>query len=311
MATMIASIASSILPIVAVLLLGKVVSAMRLVSDDGWLGVESITYYLLFPALIVKTLATANFDELDWRLPITLITAQFLMAAAAILFSKLLDQPGERIGIHVQSAVRWNTFIALAVAQDLLGGSGVFLVAAAAATMVPTANFLSILALSRFSSTHMGAGRLLRQVMANPLILAFVVGLIIYALKIELAPGVATIMNILAQAAVATGLLASGAYIQLRNGSMHISALLGWSMFRLLGLPLLAGGIALALAVQSNVFIAVLIATAVPTASNGAILARKLGGDATLAANLIAFQTLMAPVSITAILWGANAIGLS
>jgi predicted permease len=308
---MIASVLSAIVPIVAILLLGKAIARLGLVTDEGWLGIESITYYVLFPALIIKTLASADFAGLDWRLPATLISAQILMAAAAIVLSKLLDQPRERIGVHVQSAVRWNTFIALAVAQDLLGGAGVFLIAAAAAAMVPTANLLSILALSRFSITQMGAGSLLRQVIANPLILAFVVGLAIYALKIELAPGVATIMDILAQAAIATGLLASGAYIQLRNGSMPMSALLGWSMFRLVGLPLLAGGIALALDVQPSVFLVVLIVTAVPTASNGAILARKLGGDATLAANLIAFQTLLALISFTAILWAAKSAGLS
>jgi len=115
----------------------------------------------------------------------------------------------------------------------------------------------------------------------------------------------------LAKGAVATGLLASGAYVQLRHGTTPVALLLGWSMVRLLGLPLLAGGIAFALDVPPHVLLAVLIATAVPTASNGAILARKLGGDTTLAANLIAFQTVLALVTFTAILWAAKAAGLS
>jgi predicted permease len=308
---MIASVLTAIVPIVAILLLGKAIARLGLVSDEGWLGIETITYYVLFPALIVKTLAFADFDGLDWRLPATLIAAQLLMAAASVGLGKLLDQSGDRIGVYVQSAVRWNTLIALAVAQDLLGQAGLFLIAAAAAAMVPTANLLSVLALSRFSNTQMRAGQLLRQVIANPLILAFVVGFALYWLDIDLAPGAASFLDMLAKGAVATGLLASGAYVQLRHGTTPVALLLGWSMVRLLGLPLLAGGIAFALDVPPHVLLAVLIATAVPTASNGAILARKLGGDTTLAANLIAFQTVLALVTFTAILWAAKAAGLS
>jgi malonate transporter len=308
---MMISVLAAIVPIVAILLLGKAVAKLRLITNEGWLGVESIPYYVLFPALIVRTMAFADFDGLDWRLPATLIGAQLLMAVASIVLAKVLNQPGERIGVYVQSGVRWNTFIALAVAQDLLGKHGIFLIAAAAAAMVPTANLLSIVALSRFSNAKMGAAALLRQVIANPLIVSFVVGIVIYGLEIELAPSIATFLDILARAAIATGLLASGAYIQVRSGATPVSALLGWSMFRLLGLPLIAGAIAFALDMPPVAFLVVLIATAVPTASNGAILARKLGGDAILAANLIALQTLLAVASFTAILWGAAALGLT
>lgn len=307
---MIVAILSAILPIVAILLLGKAVAMMRVISDEGWLGLESITYYVLFPALIVSKLAVANFDGLDWRMPVTLMISQIFMAMATIALSKVLQQSGERIGVFVQSGVRWNTFIAVALAQDLLGKEGIFLIAAAAATMVPASNLLSIVALSRFSGGRMGLVMLSRQVIANPLILAFLAGLAINVSGIGLAPSVVSFMDVLAAGAVATGLLASGAYIQLRDGSTPISALLGWSMFRLLGLPLAAGGAAYAFDVQPEIFLVVLIATAVPTASNGAILARKLGGDATLAANLIAVQTVLAVASFTAILWGAEALGL-
>ena len=64
------AILAAIFPIVAILLLGKAVGKMGLVSDEGWLGLESITYYVLFPALIISKLAIADFDGLDWRMPI-------------------------------------------------------------------------------------------------------------------------------------------------------------------------------------------------------------------------------------------------
>jgi len=152
---------------------------------------------------------------------------------------------------------------------------------------------------------------LIRQIMINPLIIASVIGLAINLLQISPTYSILNFMDILAGGAVATGLLASGAYVQLRNASTSVAELLGWSMFRLLGLPLTAGVIAFTFDVSPEMFLVVLIATAVPTASNGAILARKLGGDAMLAANLIAVQTILALVSFTGILWVAAAFGLT
>jgi predicted permease len=307
---MMEAVLSAIIPIVAILILGKAVDKAGWVSVEGWLGLERTTYFVLFPALIISKLAVADFQGVDWRMPIALISAQVLIAGSSIAFGKLLNQPGERIGVFVQSGVRWNTFIALALAQDLLGDSGVAMIAAAAAVMVPTSNLLSIAALSRFSDGSVGIGKLALDVILNPLIIASIVGLSINVAGITLAAGLMSFMDILSDGAVAIGLLATGAYVQLRNPSSSVPLVLGWSTFRLFGLPLLAGGIALALGVTPEIFLVILIATAVPTASNGAILARNLGGDATLAANLIAVQTILAIVSVMAIFFVAKALGL-
>lgn len=301
---------SAIVPIVAILLLGKVIAATRILSDEGWLGLESITYYVLFPALIVSKIAVADFSAVDWRMPVTLIGAQIIMAVATTALGLLSKQPGNRIGVFVQSGVRWNTFIALAIAQDIMGPSGIVLVAAAAAAMVPTANLLSIFALLRFSNGTTESSILFRQILANPLILAFVVGFALNQSGVGLTSEIASFLDILAQAAIAMGLLASGCHIHLRNGSTSHKVVFGWSLLRLFGLPLVAGLIAYALSPPREVLFVILIATAVPTASNGAILARKLGGDAPLAANLIAVQTVLALISVPVIFWIAEAMNL-
>lgn len=301
---------SAIMPIVAILLLGKMVAVTRILSDEGWLGLESITYYVLFPALIISKIAVADFSGVDWRMPVTLIAAQIIMAVASAALGLLSKQPGNRIGVFVQSGVRWNTFIALAIAQDIMGPTGLVLVAAAAAAMVPTANLLSIFALLRFSNGRVGSSILVKQVVGNPLILAFVVGYALNQSGLGLTAEIASFLDILAQAAIAMGLLASGCHIQLRNANASHTVVFGWSLLRLLGLPLLAGGIAYILSPPQEIFYVILIATAVPTASNGAILARKLGGDAPLAANLIAMQTILAVISLPVIFWMAEALNL-
>jgi len=304
------AVLAAIIPIVALLLLGKALSKTSVLSAEGWLGLESVTYYALFPALIIRELARADLSGVDWRMPVALVGAQIAIALGSFLVARVLRQPDNRIGVFIQSGVRWNTFIAFALAQDLMGPTGVALIAGAAAAMVPSANLMSILALIRFSHGRLDAGPLLKQIALNPLIIAFAIGLSINQFGIGLHASIESILKILAQAAIAIGLLATGSHMQLKGGGAPFRVTLGWSVLRLLALPLIAAAIAISLGVSPTMMMVILIATAVPTASNGAILARKLGGDAQLAANLIALQTVLAVLTVTGIFWAAEVLDL-
>ncbi|MCR9080298.1 MAG: AEC family transporter [Hyphomonadaceae bacterium] len=300
------SVLTALIPIVLILALGKGLSALNVVSQQGWLGLERITYFVLFPALIIGKLATVDFSALSLGMPVALVGAQLALGAISIALGLLFRQARDRIGVYVQSAVRWNTFIALALAQELMGGEGVALVVIAAAAMIPTANILSVSALLGFSDERIDAAELVKQIAINPLVIACVVGLSLNLLVIPILPSVTTAMDLLAQATIAAGLLTTGAAIEVKRRSASIANLLGWSLLRLLGLSLLAGLFAVWLGVTPTVLMAILIATAVPTASNGTILARQLGADASLAANLIVVQTVLSALTISGVFWFAQ-----
>lgn len=293
----------ALLPIAAILLLGKIVSNTSILSQEGWIGLEKITYFVLFPALIVSKLAVADFSNVDWRMPFALIAAQLTVSGLSILLGFALGAPRERIGVYVQSAARWNTFIALALAQELMGAQSVALVAVAAAGMIPIANVVSVAALMRFSSTEVKIVELLRKLAVNPLVLACVIGIGLNLSRLPLPSEAMNILDLLAQATIALGLLTTGAAIQVKGRSAPFVAVGSWSLLRLVGLPVVAGALAIALGISTEILLVMLIATSVPTASNGTILARQLGADANLAANLIACQTVFAIATITAILW--------
>lgn len=300
------SVLTALIPIVLILALGKGLSALKVVSEQGWIGLERITYFVLFPALIIGKLATVDFSDLSLGMPVALVGAQLALGAISIGLGLVLRQARDRIGVYVQSAVRWNTFIALALAQELMGGEGVALVVIAAAAMIPTANILSVSALLGFSGERVDAAELAKQIAINPLVIACVIGLSLNLLAIPILPSVSTAMDLLAQATIAAGLLTTGAAIEVKRRSASIVNLLGWSMLRLFGLSLLAGMFAVWLGVTPTVLMAILIATAVPTASNGTILARQLGADASLAANLIVVQTVLSALTISSVFWFAQ-----
>ena len=298
----------ALVPIAVILILGKVLASLKLLSAEGWIGLERITYFVLFPALIVSKLAVADFSEVDWRMPTALVGAQFALGAISFVGGALLGQGRDRLGVYVQSAVRWNTFFALALALELMGPTGLALVAIAAAVMIPTANILSVVALMQFSGTPVKPMKLLKELAVNPLVLACAIGLALNITQLRLPESAVEILDLLAQGTIALGLLTTGAAIQIKGRSAPLATVFGWSLLRLIGLPGLAGLLALSLGVSSSVFMAIMIATAVPTAVNGTILARQLGADAPLAANLVACQTVLAIGTISAVLWVAGTL---
>ena len=75
-----------------------------------------------------------------------------------------------------------------------------------------------------------------------------------------------------------------------------------WSLVRLLGLPAVTLMVGYAIGLTGTPLAIALICAATPTATNSYILARELGGDAPLAANLIAVQTVLAMLTMP-LLW--------
>lgn len=295
---------NALLPVMFMVALGQFLAWRNLPDRDGWRSIERLCYVALIPALIILVLSRAPFDEAPWKIALTLFMAQILMAGTGLLsmFWPGISRPA--IGSIIQSNSRWNTFIALTISGVLYGEEGLALTALCAAILIPMANVLSILALTHYGHNESGIKRHpFSELVRNPLVIACVIGAGLNVAGLQPSGIFETILTLVSDPAMALGLLAAGAginFIALRRAGFFT---LFWSLVRLIGMPVLTAVIARYLFGLEGVPLAVMIiATATPTATNGYILARQLGGDADLMANLIATQTVTAALTMPAIL---------
>ncbi|MEL6473389.1 MAG: AEC family transporter [Pseudomonadota bacterium] len=303
------SFINALIPVIAIVAIGQVMALRGIIAPDGWRAIERLSYVLLFPLLIIRALASAPFDEAPWLMAGALIAAQLITGGAGLLGGKLTRLSGPALGSVIQSNLRWNTFVALSIAGSLYGDAGLALVSIAAAAMIPTANILSVGALTRFADTPDGRKpNVLRDLATNPLIIACVVGAALNAANLAPTGVIDRTMGILAQATIALGLLAAGAGVDFGALKRAGARTVGWSLVRLLILPLSALGVALAFGLSGMKLGVLVIAAATPTATNGYILSRQLGGDAPLSANLIALQTVLAAGTMPALFWLAQSL---
>ncbi len=294
------SVALAVLPVFLLIFLGTFLFRRGWFGPDFWRDAERLTYFALFPALIVATLAKT---QLAWgeMLPMVLaIDGSILVVTGlALLLRPLLGMDGPQTGAFVQGVVRMNTYLGLAVSFALFGQEGLARAAVAVAAIVPLVNLVSVSVLVRWGERRGEVGvRLWRSLGTNPLILACVLGLGLNLSGIGLPPVAGPMLEILGRAALALGLLSVGAALD-PGAARKGGRLLGVSAaLKLLVLPALTWlgcvwlgvvGVSLAVAVLFN---------ALPTATSAYILARQLGGDHRLMAAIITGQTALAVFTI-------------
>lgn len=110
-------------------------------------------------------------------------------------------------------------------------------------------------------------------------------------------------LDLVAQAAIAIGLLCAGAALDFSSLNAARLRIAIWATVRLLGLPLFVVAIGSVVGLSGLPLFVAIIAAATPTATNGVVLARQMRGDAVLAANLVAIQSLLSVATIPLLLW--------
>jgi hypothetical protein len=288
-------------PLFALIVAGYLLRRQAFPNEAFWPGAERLNYFILFPALLLSSLATAPLDNPALpRLALAVMLGLGLAWLALLLVRRVRGWPAGRFGAFSQGTLRFNTYLGLAAVGSLSGQQGLTLAALMLALMVPTVNVLSVWSLT--AERGVSARSLLLPILKNPLILACLAGALINLSGIGLPGGSERLLGLLAAASLPLGLLCVGAALKPEQLSGEIPALLGNSLLRLLGMPLLAWAVAYGLQLPPMESTLLVLFFALPTAPTAYVLTRQLGGDSQLMAGLITLQTLLAAASLPLLL---------
>jgi len=223
------------------------------------------------------------------------------MTALTYALRPWLKVDGPAFSSVYQGAIRFNTYVGLAVALAVFHAEGGTAAALVMAIMIPLINVLCVLVLNAHAGGSATVNGVMRGLIANPLILACLTGIGLNLSGIGLPGGSAAVLEILARAALPLGLLAVGAGLRL-EGLRRPGLLATASALKLLVLPALVA--TLCWLVQPGALETAVLVTfaALPGASTAYILARQLGGDAPLIAAIVTVETAAALVTLPAVL---------
>ncbi len=187
------AIVAALAPVGMVIALGWGLRRAGFPGDALWAPAERLTYYVLFPALLVNNLANAPIAELRVA-TMALALAAALVSGAGLMMAlrRFLDVDGPAFTSLFQGAIRLNSYAGVAAAVALYGEAGLTLAAVALAVFIPTVNVLSVVVLSRYAGSKPAPWRSVAgSVARNPLILACVAGAALNGLQLGLPPWLA------------------------------------------------------------------------------------------------------------------------
>ena len=292
---------SALAPLVLLIALGYGLRRSGLAPDGSWPPVERLTYFVLFPALLVSRISAQGLPEGLGFAALATVGTVLLVAAGLFalrpLFSRL---SGPRYTALFQGGVRFNTYLSFAMAEGLLGENALAPLAWLAALMIVVINVLCVLAFARWGegakASSQGLGAVARALGTNPLILACLAGGLFAALG-GLPAALGDALSLLGSAALPLGLLAVGAALRAPRRVGDLEPVVVSSAVQFALKPVLALGLATVLGVPAPLQMVMLMLFAVPTATSAYILAQQLGGDGPATAAVITGQTLLALVA--------------
>jgi predicted permease len=283
-----------LLPDFLLIVCGFILCRFTPLNRPVWDGAEKLVYFLLFPALLFTAIVRSPL-ALGSLLP--LAGSGLALCAAGIAAAYALRLlPGVDVRLHAsgaQIAFRFNSYVALALAERLAGSQGVAWTALLVSVCVPLCNVAAVWPLAR----HGGHGYL-RELTRNPLILSTGAGLACNLLGLQLPELAALTLGRIGAAALPLGLMAVGAGLTLgalREGPGLAAALLS---IRHLLLPALALPLVLALRLPPGQQAVVVAFAALPTASSAYVLAVRMGGHGGFTAGLVTLSTLIGMLAL-------------
>ncbi|RJX68910.1 AEC family transporter [Vibrio sinensis] len=290
-------------PICLMLVLGVIFKRIGLINDNFIEVGSKLVFQVTLPAMLFVSIVTAKHDFsaasqfIGFGIISGIVFFLFTLISVRLFFKSSPDQ-----GVIIQGGFRANTgIIGIAYVANAFGSSGVALGALYVAATTFLYNIQAVICLSpRGSVSGMQALKMMGKTLTkNPLIIAISLGLLFYVLAIPVPTVITEAGNYLSKMTLPLALLCTG-------GSLNLSALKAekaaqWfaSSYKLVIAPILITSVAYWIGFRGIELGILFFMNASPVAAASYVMARSMGGNSILAANIIAFTTVASTITCT------------
>ncbi|HEX4944156.1 MAG TPA: AEC family transporter [Usitatibacteraceae bacterium] len=288
-----------ILPNFVLILVGLALARGFDYGRGFWEGLEKLVYFVLFPALLLRSLAVSTLDLASLGKVVACAWAVMLLGMALGWLARPLFRLEARVAASCfQCAFRFNSYIGFAVAGSVFGSPGVATAALVFGTVIPLANLGAVGMLAAHARTNLWL-----ELARNPLVMSTLAGFAWNLAGVPMPGFLDQTLDLLGQSALPAGLLAVGAALRIERGQAGTAAHAWWLGVKLGALPLAAWALVKMLGLSGVEAGVLVLWAALPTASSAYILAVRMGGDGPSVATQITAGTVIAMATIP--LWVA------
>jgi predicted permease len=273
-------------------------------SDEFWRGLERLSYFILFPAVMFNYISKVDTRSGDISMLVfVLVLATIVIAICLIIYQKKRMIDGKMFTSLFQGGVRYNSYIFFALANAIYGKVGVEIVVVVAAYMIIFTNVICVLVFTIYApkqDNNVSEWKImLRNFAINPLIISSLVGLLFNYYDIRLGSGLDKFLTNLSDAAFSMGLLCVGSGLKVLISLEHFNVIRAASIAKLVAFPAVSFVFFKFFGVTGICEKIGILYSALPTASNSYLLSRQLGGDHESMSSIIASTTILSIISLS------------
>lgn len=298
-------------PLFLLLAVGVLLQRLGMISPQTENQMNNLVFRCFLPLLLFHNITTAQTGNLNPRLLLFSAASVLVMFGLSFCITLPLEKENARRGVLIQSMFRSNfVLFGLPVTVSLFGQEAAGTASLMIAVVVPLFNMLAVTDLEIFRGGAIRPGKILRGIFTNPLILASLLGLAFLFLGLRLPAFLESAVSDLAGVATPLAFVVLGAsfrFSDMRNYPRQL--FLGLSV-RLVIFPALFLPIAADLGFRGPEMAAALAMLASPTAVSSFTMARQMGGDSSLAGQLVIFGTLLSLFTMFLWVFGLKQVGL-
>lgn len=281
-------------PIFVILLLGIALSRVGLINDAFVDVGTRLVFNVTLPSLLFISISktslseTANFGLIGYALAATATVYLLLEVLAARVI-----EPREDRGVVVQGAFRSNMgIVGLAYCVNAYGELGLAAASIYLGLVTILLNVLAVITLNRSLNKHRSVWATLGAIARNPLILGILLALPVAWAQIELPAVLLKTGEYFAQMTLPLALLCTGASLSLKPVRDELRNAAYATAGKLILVPVLMTTGGYWLGFRGLDLGILFLMSSSPTAAASYVMTRAMGGNAGLAANIIAYTTL-------------------
>ncbi len=303
-------IVHNILPIFLIAFIGSIIRRKWIKSDEFWRGLEKLSFYLLFPAVLFKQISSVEINQAEiLRLVSALILATAIVSIILIYYQTKNKYDKIYFTSIFQGGIRYNNYILFGLSKALFGKDGLSIIATISPYMIIFTNILSIMIFVIYAPKERGISFkdnmviMIKSVAINPFVLASLLGFAFNYFHLSLNVGVDKTIENLADSALVIGVLIVGASLRFKLDPEHINMVTFTSFIKLIIMPIVTYIILWSLSITGINKSAGILFSCMPCASSAYILSRQLGGDPETMSSIITFTTVLSVFSLSMLVY--------
>lgn len=277
---------------------------------------SNIVFNFGLPCLLFFSVIKSEVNYAE-QLPLIIagFVTTFVLFFGAEVYAKFFVPEVRDKGVFVQGVFRSNmAIISLSVATNAYGAVGTSVGAVYMGIITILYNILSVITLSRTSQNTDFKSQsidVIKKIFTNPLIIALVSAFVYKGLGLPLPPKpIAKTGELLSNIALPLALICAGATLEVKSMLGLSGVSMQASIGRIIVAPLLAVAVGVAFGLPPVQFGVLFVMVASPAAAASYVMAKAMGGNDVLAANILAFTTVVSMIGLAVGMAWLRALGL-